>query len=130
MAYTDLAAALARAKERAGATANDDAYLTELLEMSAGTDANAVKHFRPFLVAARHLEQNRGAQTLKRAKDGIEFTGLAKPIASLLGLQAAYDAKHGLTVPAGFEAIAPDTTATATKALRYGSTSIRRTSQP
>jgi hypothetical protein len=102
--YLALAPALARAKERSGAIAADDAYLTELLEMSAGHSITGVKHYRPFLVAARWLEQNRPAQTVSEA-DGAKFTGLAKPIASLLGLQQAYDNANELLVPAGFEAI-------------------------
>lgn len=102
--YTTLSGALSRAKERSGATSTDDAYLTELLNLSAGKDGSDVTHYRPFFVAAKYLEQNRGQQALKKAKDGIEFTGLAKPIESLLALQASYDQGQGLTIPAGFEA--------------------------
>lgn len=104
-AYTNITAALARVKERSGASSADDAFLTELLNLSAGKDAQLVVHFRPFIVAARYLEQNKTAQRLAKA-DGVEFTGLAKPIASLLALQAAYDAAQGLSVPPGFEAVA------------------------
>lgn len=106
--YTNLVDALARAKERSGATTADDAYLTELLTLSSGKDASQVVHYRPFYCAAKWLEQNRGQQLLKKAKDGIEFTGLAKPIESLLALQAAYDSGQGLTVPVGFEAASLD----------------------
>lgn len=103
MAYLELAASLARAKERANARASADAYMTELLELSAGTDAQNITHYRPFYVAAKWLEQNRQDQTFTEA-DGAKFTGQAKPIESLLGLQFAYDTANGLTIPPGFEA--------------------------
>ena len=132
--YTDLSAALARAKERSGATATDNDYLTEILNLSAGTDASNVTHYRPFFVAAKWLEQNRGQQALKKAKDGIEFTGLAKPIESLLALQASYDQAQGLTVPAGFEAAALDCVqcaAVAPQSLqRFGSQIRRKIARP
>ena len=102
--YTDLAGALARTKERSGASGADDALLTELLNMSAGTAADSTTHYRPFYVAATWMEQNQSAQQLLEA-DGAKFTGLAKPIASLLRLQAAYDRANGLTIPEGFEAV-------------------------
>jgi hypothetical protein len=106
--YLDLDEALDRAKERSQgqATTADDDYLTELLQMSAGIDAAEVVHYRPFLAAARLLEQKLAAQTLASA-DGAVFTGLSKPIESLLQLQAAYDSANALVVPAGFEAIPP-----------------------
>ena len=107
MTYLLITDALARAKERSGASALDDAYLTELLAMSAGVDAEAITHYRPFYVAAKWIEQNQDAQTLTEA-DGAKFTGLAKPIESLLALQAAYDRANELTVPKGFEAAALD----------------------
>lgn len=101
MAYTVLAAALTRAKERSTAPDTADDYLTELLDMSAGT-ANGVTHYRPFICAARWLEQNRRDQTIAKG-DGAEFTGQAKPIRSLYDLQLAYDKANGLTVPEGWE---------------------------
>ncbi|MBE7384389.1 MAG: hypothetical protein F6J95_023620 [Leptolyngbya sp. SIO1E4] len=107
MSYTDLADALARAKERSGATATDDTYLTELLQMSAAPDGGGTTHFRPFFAAAKWLEQNRTQQAISEA-DGAKFTGLATPIESLLALQYSYDQANGLTVPAGFEAVALD----------------------
>ncbi|MEL7314823.1 MAG: hypothetical protein AAFN08_07720 [Cyanobacteria bacterium J06559_3] len=105
--YLLITDALARAKERSGASAADDAYLTELLTMSAGVDTETVTHYRPFYVAAKWLEQNQTAQTLTEA-DGAKFTGLAKPIESLLALQASYDSANDLSVPTGFEAAALD----------------------
>lgn len=104
--YLDLDEALDRAKERSGATVVDDDYLTELLEMSAGIDPANQTHYRIFFVAAKWLEQNRPQQTLAVA-EGVTFTGLAKPIASLLALQAAYDSANALVVPLGFEAVTP-----------------------
>ena len=104
MTYTDLAASLARCKERSKATSADDAYLTELLELSAGKDASETTHYRPFLVAALYLEQNQSKQQISEAK-GVKFTGLVTPIASLLKLQLAYDQANKLTIPDGFEAI-------------------------
>ena len=104
--YLDQAAALARAKERSGATDADDAYLNELLVMSAGT-VDSVTHYRPFYCAAKWIEQNRPAQTLSEA-NGTKFTGLVTPIDSLLQLQRSYDEAKALSVPNGFEAIPAD----------------------
>jgi len=106
MIYTDLTQSLNRAKERSGATINDEVYLTELLNLSAGIDTIGVKHFRPFYVAAKFIEQNQSIHTLKEA-DAVVFTGLPIPIASLLALQAAYDAANSLIIPPGMEAITP-----------------------
>lgn len=105
MPFLTLESALNRAKERSGATSADDEFLTEILELSAGKDALGQTHYRPYYCGAKWLEQNLSAQTLIE-DDGTKFTGLAKPIASLLNFQAAYDAAQGLTVPDGFEAIA------------------------
>lgn len=132
--YTVLAEALARAKERSGAADTDNAYLTEILTLSAGTAAGTT-YYRPFYCAAKWLEQNLSAQTLKKAREGVEFTGLAKPIESLLALQAAYDKALGLTIPEGFEAVALDclecpTSANSTTQRYYGSTSRPTTLRP
>ena len=108
MTYLDQAAALARAKERSGATDTDDEYLNELLGMSAAPDADSVIHYRPFYCAAKWIEQNRPAQTLSEAAGGTKFTGLQKPIDSLLALQRAYDEANDLDVPNGFEALPSD----------------------
>ncbi|MEO0988152.1 MAG: hypothetical protein AAFY20_21830 [Cyanobacteria bacterium J06639_14] len=130
MTYTDLAAALARAKERSGATATDDEYLTELLGMSAGTDSASTLHYRPFFVAAKWLEQNQTQQTISKA-DGAEFTGLAKPIESLLALQASYDAANDLTIPDGFEAASLDCVkCSGAGSIRRGTRSLTPTVRP
>lgn len=105
--YTDLAAALTRAKERSGASAADDLYLTEILTLSAGVDPAGVTQYRPYYCAAKWIEQSRGDQTLTES-DGTKFTGLTKIIASLFDLQAAIDKALGLIIPAGFEAISPE----------------------
>lgn len=130
MTYTVLADALIRTKERCGATTADDGYLTELLTLSAGK-AGSVTHYRVFFVAAKWLEQNRAQQALSKA-DGAEFTGLAKPIASLLNMQAAYDAANELTVPKGFEAISTEAIANQTQrqTARFGTRSHTPTVQP
>ena len=107
MTYLVQPDALARAKERSGATDVDDDYLNELLTLSSGVDVDKVTHYRPFYCAAKSIEQNRPAQTLSEAS-GTKFTGLQKPIDSLLALQRAYDQAQGLTVPDGFEAIPSD----------------------
>lgn len=103
--YESLSTALARAQERAG-TSGDDEYLTEVLTLSAGVDGDGATQYRPYYAAAKFLEQNRSAQTLSAAGD-VKFTGLAKPIESLLGLQASIDKALGLIIPEGFEAILP-----------------------
>ena len=127
MPYEVLADALIRAKERSGATAVDDPYLTELLVISAGKDPNNVTQYRPFFVAAKWLEQNLSAQALSEA-DGVKFTGQATPIASLLALQASIDQALSLTIPPGMEAVVPgESGGTAT---RYRSRSLSITTRP
>lgn len=102
MPYTDRLAALARTKERCQAASLDDAYLLELLDMSAGKDAIAAVHYRPFFVAAKFLEQNPDLRDLSEA-DGAKFT-LADPrIKSLYELQRNYDLANNLSIPKGFE---------------------------
>ncbi|MGG6295292.1 hypothetical protein ACQ4M4_12955 [Leptolyngbya sp. AN02str] len=84
-----------------------DSYLTNQLMISAGMNAEVQTVYRPYYVAAKFLEQLRSQQTVSKA-DGADFTGLAKPIESLLGLQASLDKAMGLTISDGFEAILPD----------------------
>jgi hypothetical protein len=107
--YLDIDDALARAKERSQgqATSADDEWLEELLSMSAGKTLANVTHYRPYYCAAKLLEQKQSAQLLSEA-DGAKFTGLAKPIDSLLALQAAYDSANALVIPLGFEALLPE----------------------
>jgi hypothetical protein len=108
MAFLTLQPALDRARERSQAASSDDAYLTELLELSAGEAADGTTvHYRPYYVAAKFLEQNLARQQISAA-DGATFTLLKKPIESLLDLQSAYDRAQGLSVPAGFEAVPDD----------------------
>lgn len=105
--YTNRFTALARALERAAATASDEQYLLELLDMSAAVDAGgAAACYRPFYAAARWIRQNRNDQTLKEA-DGAKFTGLVDVIEDLLLQQRALDRQSeaaGLTIPEGFAA--------------------------
>lgn len=122
--YLDLLAALSRCKERSGATAQDDAFLTEMLTFSAGVDLSQQTHYRPFYVAAKYLEQSQSAQAISE-DDGTKFTGLAKPIASLLALQAPYDVAQALTIPAGFEAATSQSKAFRIQGTRSQPTQIR-----
>lgn len=103
--YTDLAAALARAKERCQRENTDnDQYLTELLTMSAGKVAD-VTHYRPFWVAARFIAQDPDIRDIAEASGEAKFT-LANPrIADLMSQQAAYDAAYSLVVPPGMQAV-------------------------
>lgn len=106
MPYTDKAQSLNRAKERAANAGPDaDAFLSELLDFSAGIDATGTTHFRPMLCAAVWLEQSPQFQQLSEA-DGVVFTQMKTAIASLRSLQAAYDSAQKLIVPTGFEAVA------------------------
>lgn len=126
--YPTIEAALERAQERAGTT--EEEFLTEILTLSAGVDPQGDTQYRPFYAAAKFLEQNRSAQTLAQAGD-VKFTGLSKPIESLLGLQAAMDSALGLIVPPGFEAIPPDTSQSAnSKPIRFSSLAVRVSPQP
>jgi hypothetical protein len=128
--YTDLGAALDRAKERCQreTTANDE-YLEELLVMSAGT-VNGATHYRPFWVAARFIAQDPDIRDISEASGEAKFT-LAQPrIDELMASQAAYDAAYGLIVPPGMQAIIDsDHDGIAANARRYvaGTSSIPTT---
>ena len=102
--YLLLNEALARARERCQADPTANTYLTELLNMSAGT-VGGMTHYRPFWVAARYLSQNPDIRDLSRAEGEAVFT-LAQPrIDDLLKMQLAYDSAYGLSVPSGMAAI-------------------------
>lgn len=123
--YLSINSALVRAKERCQgkATSADDPWLREMLNMSAGK-VGEVPHYRPYYCAAKLLEQKQSAQTISEA-DGAKFTGLAKPIASLLNLQSAYDQANGVEVPAGFEAVTTSSNALPRLRSRSVSYSLR-----
>lgn len=110
IAYTNLTNAIARTIERTGgyAAESDAPLLSELLQLSAATDANGTIHYRVFLVAALFLEQSPAVQTLVQAEDGVKFSQLVTTIASLRSLQSGVDAANGLAIPAGFEAATND----------------------
>jgi hypothetical protein len=101
-----------------------------MLELSKGVrKSDSVPVYRPFFVAAKHLEQNPRHQQLVKA-DGAEFTGMKTAIASLFAMQASLD--QALIVPLGFEV--PIDYVPATKApvqpARYRSTSVQSRSRP
>lgn len=122
--YTDLNACLNEVKTNPATRGlpgvEYDSYLTNQLEVSAGKNSAAETVYRPYYVAAKFLEQLRSQQTVSEA-DQAKFTGLALPIASLLGQQAALDKALGLTVPPGFEAVPLDESASGsgTQTRRY-----------
>lgn len=108
--YPTIQAALAEVKTNPATaglvTAEYDGYLTNLLTLSAGVMPTGETEYRPFYVAARLLEQLRSGQTLLSA-DGVVFTGLIKPIASLFAQQGAIDQALSLIVPPGFDVPLP-----------------------
>jgi hypothetical protein len=118
MSYTDLAAALARAKERSGATAANDEFLTEILNLSAGKDAAGATHYRPMYVAADFLEQNRALQALDEAK-GVKFTRQGHDDRQPAKAASLDRCRARLTVPPGFEALP-----SAASSRRYASRSL------
>jgi hypothetical protein len=133
--YTDLGAALDRAKERCQReTAANDEYLEELLVMSAGVVPSltgaGVRHYRPFWVAARFIAQDPDIRDISEASGEAKFT-LAQPrIDELMASQAAYDAAYGLIVPPGMQAVIDsDHDGIAANARRYvaGTSSIPTT---
>lgn len=100
--YTDIDLALARVLELTEYDGPDrDAELRDLLELSAGIDAQdpPVRHYRVWYVAAKTKEQELDLQTLSKAEEGVTFTGQVVPIKSWLFQQAAYDEAYGLTLP-------------------------------
>lgn len=110
--YLSLPLALERAKERCQRVDDDtlDGYLTELLEISKGSEAPTVVggvgqvHYRPFWVAARAIAQDPNIRDLSEAVGEAKFT-LADPrIADLLATQAAYDFAFDLKLPPGMAA--------------------------
>jgi len=121
MAHTDKAAALDAIKQlpavRDLPVEADVGFLNALLSASAGkvptggsadaeqTYAAGATVYRHYYVGARFLETLRSQHVLSKGGSGIEFTGLAVPIGSLMALQQAIDLSLGLNVPIGFEAI-------------------------
>jgi hypothetical protein len=106
--YTVLATALAAAKARAGVTgADNDAELTELLQLTAGeTPTNATpprtRLYRPFLVAAYWLEQK---QSTLKSGDGAVFRRWNAEASAHRGAQHAIDVRQNTLVPVGMGAL-------------------------
>jgi len=125
--YSSLPTALAEVKTNPATagliTTEYDAYLTNLLNVSAGMLPTGETEYRPFYVAARLLEQLRSGQTLSSA-DGVSFTGLVTPIASLFAHQGAIDRALQLTIPAGFEVSPP------ASARRYSTRTLSTETRP
>lgn len=98
---TDRAASLIRAKERSdnGTTAENDAYIGDLLDASSAPDPNGVMHFRPYLVAALVLDTT--TMRVEGAPEA-EFRSVDKNIAALRAMQAAEDDRLNLTIPEGW----------------------------
>jgi hypothetical protein len=108
-----------------------DAHLTNQLTITAGKKPDSTTIYRPYYVAAKFLEQLRSQQLLSKAEDGVTFTGLAKPIESLLAMQAALDQSLELTVPPGFEAVLPQcVTCEPSTTTRHRTRSHRPTLRP
>lgn len=107
--YSDLSAALARAKQ--ASTLNpaliNDSYAVELLQLSAGKTLLDVVEYRPFIVAAALLEQDPKTQRLIETK-GTKFDNLQRTIDSLYKQQYRIDQALELVIPPGFESIASD----------------------
>ena len=113
-AYLDLVDAIDLAQSLAQVTV-DDAVVEMKLQASAGkatADFNVgtiavVKDsivFRCYYVAAKLMEQSRDDQTLRQA-DGATFTGLERPITSLLMEQYATDQAYPVAIASGFDAV-------------------------
>jgi hypothetical protein len=149
MAYTDKAAALTAIKAlpavRDLPVDADDSFLNGLLSASAGTvpeggasDAEQTYNagatvYRHYYVAARFLETLRSQHVLSKGGSGVEFTGLATPIASLMSLQQGIDLSLGLEVPSGFGAVAivePESAGSVVRPLPLGSGSRKTTVRP
>ncbi len=104
MQYTNLPASTNRVLTLIGydeVNPQKEVYISELLDISKSLDL--VPHYRPFIVAALILQQDLDGQAITEA-DGVKFTGLAKVIESLLGLQKSYDLSTGIEIPPGFSA--------------------------
>lgn len=75
--------------------------IEETLEVSAGTDAEGTKVFRPYYVAARLLSMRRAQ--LKQA-EGVEFRHPREVAQEYFDYQLAIDRRYELTIPAGMSA--------------------------
>lgn len=95
--YSDLTVALTRAKERSGSA--DDVLVTEILELTAGVNTDAVTVYRPFWAAAELLGSQR---SVLEEGDGAKFREYSVAIKRLEELQEAIDVRLGLTVPEEF----------------------------
>lgn len=110
MIYIDIGAARARAIERSQTDPTDTkaiAYIEELLTLSSANDRDGVLHYRPFWAAATFIGQDPDVQDLISVDQEATFTQAETRVASLFGLQAAYDKANGLIVEADF--LAPTT---------------------
>jgi hypothetical protein len=84
----------------------DDEFLVQLLSDSAAKSTDGLTtYYRIYYVAAKFLQQPANLHQFKKADPGIEFTGMAVPIASLLDLQASEDAANGWIVPFGYQVV-------------------------
>lgn len=113
--YPTLAAALVRAKQVSGVSPIDEAYLSELLQMSVAKTPAGIDEYRPFWGAAKLVEQDEKNQRLTEA-DGNKFNNLQRKIDSLLAQQRSIDKALGLIVPEGMEALGIDCDPCQTKA--------------
>lgn len=95
--YSNLVLALLRAKERSGS--DDDVLVTEILELTAGTDSDGVTVYRPFWAAAELLGTQR---SVLEEGDGAKFREYSIAIERLEKLQESIDARLGLEVPVEF----------------------------
>lgn len=130
--YLDQAIALSAMKNlpatRGRTTAADDQFLNSLLVDSAGLLLPDTTVYRIYFVAAKFLEQPGSIHVISNAANGVKFTGLAVPIASLFDLQRREDLALGLIIPPGFEAPGDETTtpaAASRQPLPFGSSSFR-----
>lgn len=113
-AYLDLVDAVDLVRSLAQVTV-DDNIIEMKLQASAGRAAAAFNIgtiaipkdaivFRCYYVAAKLIEQSVDDQRLKQA-EGVTFTGLDRPITSLLMEQYATDQAYTLIIPTGFDAV-------------------------
>lgn len=106
--FLNMSLAVERVKERSNiSTPLQDAYIEELLNLSAGRTGEHSQVFRPYYVAAFILEQDVSRQQLTKAGD-VQFTQFVTVIQSLRSLQSSFDVAYSLILPPGMAILSLD----------------------
>ena len=101
--YTSLTSSRRLVSTLTGITDSNKLEIMEQNLIDSAALKNGITYYRPYYVAARHIQRNRLDQAIKSA-DGATFTNLETMVRSFLEEQLALDLANDWTVPDGFSA--------------------------